>query len=291
MPDHAFEIVTDSTCDLPVSDLEAKGVVVVPLYVMFGTETYRDQFELSSEEFYDKMIASPILPRSSQPSPEDFIAAYEGLIAKGAKAILSLHIAGALSGTVQSAGVAAGQVDAKVVAYDTKKVAMCHGLMVLEAMKMRDAGETLEATVAHLDEIRPYVRFLAVPDTLENLVRNGRLPQAVGAATALLDIKIQLSDDDEGNLVAAHKAKGTRRALRYCVRDVESHRPQGDSIVVSLLQARNRKGCEQLLSMVEEAGYEVDLVGTFDAGPVISTHGGIGLVAMGYLPASMAYQA
>jgi DegV family protein with EDD domain len=158
-------------------------------------------------------------------------------------------------------------------------------------MRMRDAGETLAATVEHLDAIRPYVRFLAVPDTLDNLVKNGRLPQAVGTATALLDIKIQLSDDDEGNLVPAHKAKGLKRALRYCVRDVESHRPKGDAIRVSLLQARNRKGCKQLLSMVEEAGYKVDLVGTFDAGPVITTHGGIGLVAMGYLPSSLAYQA
>lgn len=284
-----FEIVTDSTCDLPMDELLGRGVEVVPLYVTVDGKTYRDQVDLSSSEFYDKMSAAAELPKSSQPSPQDFIAAFRRLEDKGARDILSIHISSKLSGTIQSAGIAAGEVDSNVVTFDTKNVSIAHGLMVLEAMSMRDAGETLEATVEHLREIRPYVRLLAVPDTLENLVKNGRLSQAAGAATSLLDIKIQLTTDDEGNLVAAHKAKGTKRAFRYCVRDIEQHRPEGDAITLIASDARNRAGSKQLLDMIVADGYRLDLKGTYDSGPVISTHGGIGFCAIGYMPTKLCY--
>lgn len=286
-----FELVCDSTCDLPLELLAEMDVTVVPLTVIFGEETFLDQVEITSEQFYDRMAAAAELPRSSQPSPEAFVKTYRGLVEKGAKRILSLHIAEALSGTVNSARIAAEEVDADIVAYDSKTVAMTTGMMVREAVAMRDAGETLEATVDHLNRIRPSLQLLVVPDTLDNLVKNGRLSAVAGLATSLLDIKVQIGYDDEGNLVAEHKAKGTRHALRYVVRSIESRQPRGTKLLITMLTVRNQAGCRRLLDMIEEDGYPVELLGTYNAGPVVAAHGGMGLIAMGYMPAKLAYHA
>lgn len=284
-----FEIVTDSTCDLPLHTLSELDVTMVPLTVFFGTEAFLDQVEMTSEEFYDRMAASEALPHSSQPSPDSFVKTYHDLAEKGARRILSVHAAEALSGTVNSARIAAGQMgdEVEVTAYDSRAVAMTLGMMVREAVGMRDRGASVEETVAHLDNVRAHLQLIAVPDTLENLVKNGRCTRAAGAATSLLDIKVQLVTDDAGNLVPAHKAKGTRRALRFAVRAIEERQPLGTRLLVSLLQVRNAEGCETLLKMIEDDGYEVEVQGMYNAGPVVATHAGLGLIALGVMPKSV----
>lgn len=286
---HRFEIVTDSTCDLPLDLLASLDVTVVPLTVFFGADSFLDQVDISSEEFYDKMEASETLPHSSQPSPDVFAKTYEDLAEKGVEHILSMHLAGALSGTVNSARLAGDAVSKKVEvsSYDTRAVAMTFGMMVREAVGMRDSGATVEETIAHLEKVRAHLQLLVVPDTLENLVKNGRCTRAAGAATSLLDIKVQLSMDDAGNLVPAHKAKGTKRALRYVVRAIEERQPLKSKLVVAFLTSRNAEGCETLRTMIEDEGYELEVQGLYNAGPVVATHGGIGIIGLGVMPASV----
>jgi DegV family protein with EDD domain len=286
---HDFEIVTDSTCDLPADVREALGVTMVPLSVMFGDEALLDQVDILPEQFYDRMLAADDLPRSSQPSPEAFQATYRALVDSGTSRILVLTIAEALSGTANSARIGSQDVAADIHVLDTHLASMGHGMALREAAAMRDAGETLAPTIAHLKEFSTSLQSLFVPDTLDNLVRNGRCTQIAGAATSILDIKLVLTLDPAGAIVPIHKAKGYRRACAWIVQRIQRTLGERAHVVVTFIQVRNRPGTEQLLSMMREAGLEVDVQATYDCGPVIATHTGIGLVSVGVVPADIVY--
>lgn len=286
-----FEIVTDSTCDLGLAWLEEHGVTMVPLSVFCGEEVFLDQIEITPEQYYERMLSSEKLPHSSQPSPETFLGAYRGLAEAGATKVLSLHIAEVLSGTANSARIASTMLEGcDVTVYDTRKVTLTHGIMVREAVRMRDAGETIEATVAHLDELSRRLQLYIVPETLENLVKNGRLSKLAGGAIAILGIKLVIVLDEEGALTPRHKVRGTKRAFASVVSDLEQDYPNHEPLLVQGLTVRNPEGCAQLVSQVEAAGFPVERLDDTSAGPVIATHAGLGLVALAVAPKSALYQ-
>lgn len=136
--------MTDSTCDLPVEELAELGVEMVPLHVFVGDGCYLDQIEIKPKEFYAKMAAAEELPHSSQPSPSAFATAFAKLAEEGAKQVLSIHISDALSGTANSAALAAQDSPVPVCVWDTKIGTSMQGIYIKEACHMRDAGETLE---------------------------------------------------------------------------------------------------------------------------------------------------
>ena len=233
--DHQLEIVTDSTCDLPVEELAELGVEMVPLHVFVGDSCYLDQIEIKPKEFYAKMTAAEELPHSSQPSPSAFATAFAKLAEAGAKQVLSIHISGALSGTANSAAVAAQDSSVPVRVWDTKIGTSMQGIYVKEACRMRDAGESLDDTLAHLEKLREQ--------------------------PSLVFVKI----------VEAKYGAGARLTAAFATSD-------------------NEEGCKECLEAIEKRGITVDLQGTYSAGPVISTHTGIGLVAFSCVPTEMLYR-
>jgi len=286
-----FDIVTDSTCDLGKEWLEEHDVTMVPLSVFCGEDVFLDQIEITPEQYYEKMLASEELPHSSQPSPDTFLNAFRGLADAGSTKVLSIHIAEVLSGTANSARIAAGMLEGcDVTVYDSCRVTITHGIMVREAVRMRDAGETLEATVAHLDELRRSLQLYIVPETLENLVKNGRLSKLAGGAIALLGIKLVIVLDEEGTLTPKHKVRGTKRAFASVIKDLEEAYPNHDPLLVQGLTVRNPEGCATLVSQVEAAGFPLERLDDTSAGPVIATHAGLGLVALAVAPQSALYQ-
>ena len=289
---HDFEILTDSTCDIPLDELADLGVEMVPLHVFVGGGSYLDMIEITSEQFYDKMATADELPHSSQPEPAAFEAAYAKMARQGAHRILSLHIAGTLSGTVNSAQLAAQAQapDVEVRVYDTRIATMAHGMMVKEAVRMRDAGETLEATVAHLDAYRAKLQLVFVPDTLENLVKNGRCSRATGLMSSLLNIKaIIAASDEDGSLMVPGKARGTQRALEQLVSIVEKRYGHAAKLVCTMLTVRNQAGVDELVEILKARGFDCDIVCTYSAGPVIATHTGPGLIGLACVPADQCY--
>ncbi len=286
-----FEIVTDSTCDLGRDWLEEHGVTMVPLSVFCDEDVYLDQIEITPEQYYERMLASEKLPHSSQPSPENFLNAFQGLADAGATKVLSIHIAEVLSGTANSARIAATMLDGcDVTVYDSCRVTISHGIMVREAVRMRDAGESLEATLEHLDKLKSAIQLYVVPETLENLVKNGRLSKLAGGAIALLGIKLVIVLDESGALTPKHKVRGTKRAFASVVKDIEERYPNHEPLLVQGLTVRNPEGCATLVSRVQEAGFPVERLDDTNAGPVIATHAGLGLVALAVVAQSDLYQ-
>lgn len=289
---HDFEILTDSTCDIPLDELAELGIEMVPLHVFVDAGTYLDMIEITSEQFYDKMAAAKELPHSSQPEPAAFEAAYKKMAERGASRVLSMHIAVTLSGTVNSAQLAAQAVsgDVAVRVYDTRTATMAHGMMLKEAARLRDAGETLEAAVAHLDAYRKQLQLIFVPDTLENLVKNGRCSRAAGLMSSLLNIKaIIAASDEDGSLAVAGKGRGTQRALEQLVDIVEKRYGHGAHLVCTMLTVRNQAGVDQLVELMERRGFTCDVVCAYNAGPVIATHTGPGLIGLACVPADACY--
>lgn len=288
--EHQFEILVDSTCDIPLEDQAQLGIAMVPLHVFVGDGCYHDQIELTAEQFYDKMLASDELPHSSQPAPSAFTEAYTEMAQNGAKSVLSIHIAAALSGTSNSAELGAKDAPIEVRVWDTRTATAAHGMLVREAVKMRDAGESIETTVAHLEEVRDHCELLFALETLENIVKNGRCSKAKGLMTSLLNIKAVLGVKPDGSLDTMGKGKGMRRALGNIAKLFEEKYGTGAELTVTPFSARNEEGCKELLEIMEKRGFKLHVQPIVSVGPVIATHTGVGLVGVTCVPTSILYK-
>lgn len=287
---HDFEILTDSTCDLSLDELAEMDVRMVPLQVFVGGESYRDQIELTAEQFYDKMAAASELPHTSQPSPSDFLRAYEEMAADGARRVLSVHLASTLSGTANSAAVAAKDATADVRVWETRTATAAHGMLVKEAVRMRDAGETLEATLVHLEDLRRQQWLTVTLGTLENLVKNGRCSRLQGFMGSLLNLKIVVAIEQDGTIAPVGKGRGERGARAALVRQVLERFGEGAHLTAAQLSTRNPEGCEAELAALREIGLTVDVVASYSAGPVIATHTGVGIAGFAFVPTGALYQ-
>lgn len=212
-------LVTDSTSDLP-QDLRGRlGVRVVPLYVNLSGAIYRDWEEITPTEIFQKVREGAAFPTTSQPSPEDFARVYREALEE-ADHVLSLHISGKLSGTVQSAELAAQEFPGRVTVVDTQAASLGVGMMVLRAKELLEEGQSLEAVLAELERLRRdhFVRFSVA--TLEFLKRGGRIGGAQAFLGTLLNLKPVLTLK-EGRVEAAGRARGKKRPGR------RSSRPSG----------------------------------------------------------------
>lgn len=286
---HQFEILVDSTCDIPLEDQATLGITMVPLHVFVGDGCYHDQIELTPEQFYDKMAATKELPHSSQPAPSAFTEAYTKMADEGAARVLSIHIASALSGTSNSAELGAADAPIEVKVWDSRTATAGFGMLVREAVKMRDAGETLEATVEHLENLRNQEQLVFALDTLENIVKNGRCSKAKGLMTSLLNIKAVLAVMDNGSLDTVGKGKGMRRAIGNVAKIFEEKYGQGAHLLVTPITVRNEEGCKELIEILEKHGFVLDVQPVLSVGPVIATHTGEGLVGAACVPVSALY--
>lgn len=186
-----LRITTDSTCDLPPDFFGQYNITVVPIPISFGTDTYQDGVTIDRPTLYHKIQALGMVPRTSQPSVGQFAAVYNSLADEGATEVLSLHVGAKLSGTVQSADLAgqmvAGRV--RVVPYDSGCGSAGLGFMVLEAVRMSQAGKTMAEIVARLETIRPRIAIVLTVKDLRFAVLSGRIGKLQASVASLLHIK------------------------------------------------------------------------------------------------------
>ena len=186
-------VVTDSTADLP-PDLRARyNITVVPLTVIFGDEAFRDGIDLTGDQFMQRLRTCSRLPTTSQPTPEAFADVYRSL-AREHDAIVSVHIAAALSGTLRSAATAAATVagEIPVTVRDSGSASMGLGFQAISAARMAHRGAAAADIAAEVDRIAAGIDATFVVDSLEALRRGGRIGRAQAMAGSLLDIKPML---------------------------------------------------------------------------------------------------
>jgi DegV family protein with EDD domain len=214
-----IKIATDSTHDLPPEILQQHEIAVVPISILFGAESYLDGIDIDRATFYRKIDELGVLPKTSQPSAGQFVEVYDRLAAKGATDIISLHVGAKLSGTIQSAEMAKEMVAGRVRVYpfDSGGGSAGLGYMVLEALRMAQAGKTVADILARLEAIRPRINILLTVRDLRYAQMSGRIGRLQASLASLLNIKpiIVLRD---GVLSVGDKARTQSKAVDHIVR-------------------------------------------------------------------------
>ena len=184
------KIVTDSTADLPPEIVEEYDITVVPLYVLFGEDMYRDGVDISKDEFFKRLVEDPVHPSTTQPTPQDFVEIYKKL-EPAPDGILSIHIARSMSGTCNSADQAVQLLgkESSIEVIDTLNVSMGLGMSVIAAAESARAGKSLQEIKNELNEIIPNTRLLVLFDTLKYLAKGGRIGKAKSMVGAVLNVK------------------------------------------------------------------------------------------------------
>ena len=269
-------IVVDSTADFPEAQERFPNWRVVPLYVRFGDESFRDYVELSPDQFYARLRSAPETPSTSQPTPGDFLAAYEELA--GYERILSLHIAGKLSGTIESARAAARELgDERVRTIDSESASAAIAMIGLAIQRRLEHGTTDEEVDALVERYRREAGLLFTVDTLEYLARGGRIGRARAWAGELLNIKPILSIED-GEVLPVKRVRGNRKAFLEFASAFEAVTLDRPSLRVAIAHAEAPDRAEALRKMVRATrpAAEIELVTTL--GPVVGAHAGPGTV-------------
>ena len=269
-------IVVDSTADFPEAPQRFPNWRVVPLYVRFGDESYRDYVELGPEEFYARLRTAPVLPTTSQPTPQDFLTVYEGLTSF--ERIYSLHIASRLSGTFGSARIAAEEAGAdRIRMVDTESASAAIAMLGLAIQRRLEAGTTDDELDELIDRYKAEHGLLFTVDTLEFLAKGGRIGRASAMAGQLLNIKPILTIE-EGEVVPLRRVRGNQKAMREFVREFTDATIDSPSLRVGIAHADAPERAEALRKMVrsERPQAEIEIVTTL--GAVVGTHAGPGTV-------------
>jgi len=268
-------VVVDSTADFPEARERFPNWRIVPLYVRFGDESLRDYEDLKPSEFYARLRGADELPTTSQPTPGDFMAAYAEL--EGYERILSVHISSKLSGTYESARMAAADLGDKVKVIDSKTASAAIALLGLAIQRRLERGTSDE----EIDElVARYERdggLLFTVDTLEFLRRGGRIGKASAMAGQLLKVKPILSLAD-GEVLPIKRVRGSQKAFAEFVEMFRERTSDGPGLRVGIAHADAPEKAQALTEMVEKERPDATVELATTLGAVIGTHAGPGTV-------------
>ena len=274
----SIRIVVDSTADLSRECRER--VTAVPLTVHFGEKEYLDGVSITPEHFYRKLVASQELPSTSQATPYAFSEVFEEAVEAGDQVVAIIASSG-LSGTYQSAVIAASEFDGRVFVVDSRQIAISTGVLVKYAFELLDQGMEAEAIAEELTRIREKVHLMAVVDTLEYLQKGGRVSKAVAIAGGLLSIKPIIGITSEGKIEVMGKARGNKAANAMMNKkalelDIDFTKP----VMVGYTGTEDtllQKYLQESESFFEGHGYDKSIVGA-----VVGTHAGPNAVAIAF---------
>jgi DegV family protein with EDD domain len=283
MPDVA--VVTDTTHYLPRETVAELGVGEVSLYVNDGEHAEREADILDLAAFYGQLRTAAALPTTSQPSIGDFLAVYEPLVRDG-RDVVSIHISGGISGTVEAARQAAAELNAsgrRIEVVDSRLACGALGMVVLSASAVARAGADIDAVAARTREAAVATRLWFAVDTLEYLQRGGRIGPAQAWLGGALKIKPILTFD--GEISPVERVRTSGRAFERMVHYLRSRHEDGaDGWVIQHIQAPDV--AERLVASGREIfGREPLFVS--EIGPVIGAHTGPGLVGVGGIPLAL----
>ena len=267
-------IVLDSTADFPEAPERFPNWRVVPLYVVFGDQSYRDYVELAPPEFYARLRTAEELPTTSQPTPGDFLQTYEELAQY--ERIYSLHISSALSGTYQSASTAAAELGDKVRTIDSESASAAIAMLGLAIQRRLEQGTTDEAIDALVDRYRANAHLIFTVDTLEFLRRGGRIGRASAWAGQLLHVKPILTIERE--VVPLKRVRGNQKAMQEFVSAFTSTSRDTPTLKVGIAHADAPDRAMQLQKMVRHERPQAAIEVITTLGAVVGTHAGPGTV-------------
>jgi DegV family protein with EDD domain len=270
-----IRVVTDSTADIPEEMAAELDITIVPSYVVFGAETYRDGVELTKEQFYELLVTAREVPKTAAPPPAAYEEVYRQLSAKS-DGIISIHLTANLSSLYSVASVAARAIsDIPIVVIDSEQITMGYGWMAVAAAEAARRGETLERIAALVEEMKGRSRVLAILDTLDFLYRGGRVGWVQTMIGTLMRIK-PIIEIWRGEVRLLERARTQVRSLARLVDRIQALGPLERAIV---LHANAPDEAERLADQLQAiAPSWKRLVG--QAGITVASHAGPGAVAI-----------
>ncbi|MGN0419173.1 MAG: DegV family protein [Acetatifactor sp.] len=284
-----FQIVTDSTADLPKEYVREHGIDVVSLsYIMDGV-TYGKELEMDTKEFYDRMRAGN-MPTTSQVNPEEAREFLEKCLEKNTE-ILYLAFSSGLSGTYSSACIAAEELreehpEANIIVIDTLSASLGEGLVVHKAVRLRDEGRSLEETAEWIrTHLKNFVHIFTVDD-LFHLHRGGRVSKAAAVLGTLVSVKPKLHVDDEGHLILIDKVRGRKKALKalvdYMAEKMGTWEQENREDTIMISHGDALEDAEFVRALIrEQFGIENCVIEY--VGPTIGAHSGPGTIALFFM--------
>lgn len=273
-------IITDSTCDIPEELVDQYGITIVPQYIIWGDQQYKDRLELSPLEFYQRLETDKIRPTTSQASILDFKSVYETQNQRGFSELIVLTVSSAMSGTFQMAKEAAKLVNFPVSVVDSKGPTMTLGWQVLAAARARETGADVKSILEIIDQVRKrMVQFVAL-DTLEYLQKGGRIGGAVKWMGGLLHVKPLISINHETGLVEPVSLARTHKSLvenmykKFFERlDIEK------KLHIAVLHGNAFEKAKELAARIQSDYHPAELLINM-TGPVLGINTGPGALAL-----------
>lgn len=278
------KIIVDSTAD--VSSRISDKLTVVPLTVRFGDEEFIDGVTITQKEFYEKLIESDVMPSTSQANIDDFDRVFASVVENGDTAVV-ITLSSRLSGTYNSARIAAEDHPGKIFVVDSMSVAIGTGILADYALRMANDGCTAEYIAECLEEAKHSVKVIAMFDTLEFLKRGGRISKTAAIAGGLLSIKPVLTIKD-GEIAILGKARGSKQANNYLVNEIEAS--GGIDFSMPLLLGYTGLSDITLQKYIEDSAFlweaHTDELESAIIGSVVGTHAGPGAIAVAFFKKS-----
>jgi DegV family protein with EDD domain len=271
-------IVTDSTGDIPQDLIEKYNIKVVPLYVNFGEESFSDNgVDITIKEFYAKLKDIKVLPKSAQPTPAAFIAAYNDVL-KDNDSIISIHISKKMSGTIASAEIAKKELGKDIEIVDSGFVHLPLGVMVVKAAELAKQGKSKEEILGFIEEFKNNIKILFIPRNLKHLIMGGRIGRAKGLIASLMEINPILTI----HLGEVSQYKTTRRwsqAKTELIESMKSMIKKPENLVVYVADSDAKEEGDEMLKRIKAEINPKEIYNSY-IGSVVGTHLGPGGVAV-----------
>ncbi len=276
----AIKFVIDSASDVLPEEAKALGVAHLPLTVTFGTETYEDSVTLSHAEFYEKLTTSKELPTTSQVSPAVFGDCFEKLTANG-DSVVVITLSSKLSGTYQSAMIAADDYEGQVFVVDSLNATIGERILLMRGLELAEQGLSAAEIAAKLDEEKLRIRLVAMIDTLEYLKKGGRISAAVALAGGMLAIKPAIEVKD-GVVTVAGTARGVKKCNALLKEYIENYGGVNFDMPVAMVYSNTNSQLTQFVDACPELWQGNPAPAGYNLGCVIGTHIGPGAYGIAF---------
>lgn len=267
-----IQLVTDSSADLPKKLLDKYNIHVIPLTISIDGKDYLEGVDFTPEEFHEKLNNAKQLPKTSQPSPGVFASMFKALGDKGP--ILCLTISSGLSGTYQSACIGRDMSGEDVTVFDTLAGSLAHGLQLIAARKLADGGMPVDKIVEFLKEYSKRSNILILLDTLENIVKGGRLSKFQGSMAKVFDIKVILHNV-EGKVEILEKVRGKKKFLKRAIEIIGERKSDFSDTVFGITHIDNLQEAEFLRDVLIKRYSPKDVIINY-MGATMGTYAGKG---------------
>ncbi|MDD6796328.1 MAG: DegV family protein [Clostridiaceae bacterium] len=264
-----IKIITDSSADLPKEIFDKLDIEVLPLLINFGEESYHDGVDINIDELFKKMESSDIFPNTAQVTPVRFEEVYRKYLEEGYK-IISIHLSSGMSGTYQSACLAKSMIESDdIYVIDSKNVTSGLALVAYRAAILRDSGKTVQEIVEDLEEKKNYICSSLCFESLDNLVKGGRIPKTVSVVTGVLGIKLIL-EVKNGLMAVKDKVRGSKKAVKRIIKDIEEFEPL-EGMPVVLTNVNNKEVHEAIKEYLDNNNIDYLMA---DVGCTVGIHSG-----------------